>query len=905
MLTLKKFIKRALAIMLIGGLALPSIPVYAQDASTPQEKYLEKVDSNYGLEVTKKITTFKSQEKGFRIAGTPAENAAAEWISQEMKRIGLKEVSKDSFPVDAWEFKGGSVTIEQPAGITKEMEIASFTCSPGTKAEGLTGDVVYVGYGTKADYEGLDVKDKIVLIDTDAFNMFWFNVPFAQAEVRGAKAIITTALEGPGTYKDDAVSCQDVCGQINVPAVVLSKSNADVIKGLLKEGKTVNVKIKSDITINPDGKSYNVYGKIPGKDPNHYVIIGDHYDAYFEGFQDNATGVGTTLTIAKAMIDSGYQPNYTLIFVVNGAEEYGDANNYYDYLTGSYYMVNKLHPEWATKAIAYNNFEMTAWQDTGKTWAVNIPQEYEKYFTKLLRTLDIPKDKYPEGFELQAPVWTMADQAPYSLAGIPAFCNLSMGDVWWTLYHTKYDNETTYDARVFDFNNKAYGLIDMAFDNTLVAPLDFTGRATGFWGETDLDIIKANYSNFELVDAAVKNFEAKAEESYALVTEANRIYELLQNVSASEEVQKTLFEMRSLALKDTQAELEAYQLFQSDVMKLDRLEDEEIYGYTHPYKYVAEIDSAISALKGGDPESALESIGGLDNNYIAEYFDKEVYDIAAIMAFDPTVNQNWGNGKTLPCPDMYDVYNAIKDKSEKPGADFTAEIAVLHEMRSSQKELLANVLDKEAVALQTIAGKLNGSSLKEAIALGEKALQQVYSAETQYSDIPQTHWAYDSIMNLQTDKIVAPMDQFNPNSIATRGEYAKWLTEALNLTVDKTAASSFSDVKAGDVNSPYIEAAVSAGLLKGTPDGRFLPSKGITRAELATIISRVLTLQGEESASGTMYQDVSAKAWYASAVEAATLEGVLKGTGNGKYEPGRMMTRAEVAAALDRLLFSY
>lgn len=42
MLTLKKFIKRALAIMLIGGLALPAIPVYAQDASTPQEKYLEK-----------------------------------------------------------------------------------------------------------------------------------------------------------------------------------------------------------------------------------------------------------------------------------------------------------------------------------------------------------------------------------------------------------------------------------------------------------------------------------------------------------------------------------------------------------------------------------------------------------------------------------------------------------------------------------------------------------------------------------------------------------------------------------------------------------------------------------------------------------------------------------------------
>lgn len=60
------------------------------------ENYLQKVDSDYGFSVAKKLISFRNTEKGFRLAGTRAENEAADWIAEEMKSIGLQEVTKES-----------------------------------------------------------------------------------------------------------------------------------------------------------------------------------------------------------------------------------------------------------------------------------------------------------------------------------------------------------------------------------------------------------------------------------------------------------------------------------------------------------------------------------------------------------------------------------------------------------------------------------------------------------------------------------------------------------------------------------------------------------------------------------------------------------------------------------------
>ena len=50
--------------------------------------------------------------------------------------------------------------------------------------------------------------------------------------------------------------------------------------------------------------------------------------------------------IAKAAIDSGYQPKYTWIFAPVTGEEYGLANAYYDWLQGAFHRITTSHTGW-------------------------------------------------------------------------------------------------------------------------------------------------------------------------------------------------------------------------------------------------------------------------------------------------------------------------------------------------------------------------------------------------------------------------------------------------------------------------------------------------------------------------------------------------------------------------------
>ena len=145
------------------------------------KKFISCVDSEYGYSVAVKLTEFKSTDRGFRIAGTDAEARAGKWIAGEMKRIGLKNVSIEEFPVDCWDFREAYVTVLSEEDEPASMFAGSFPGVSGIGDEIITGEVIYVAEGTAACYKNLNVKDKIVLIDTDCYHTYWFDSLFTQA----------------------------------------------------------------------------------------------------------------------------------------------------------------------------------------------------------------------------------------------------------------------------------------------------------------------------------------------------------------------------------------------------------------------------------------------------------------------------------------------------------------------------------------------------------------------------------------------------------------------------------------------------------------------------------------------------------------------------------------------------
>ncbi|MEF2246691.1 S-layer homology domain-containing protein [Paenibacillus sp. IITD108] len=106
-------------------------------------------------------------------------------------------------------------------------------------------------------------------------------------------------------------------------------------------------------------------------------------------------------------------------------------------------------------------------------------------------------------------------------------------------------------------------------------------------------------------------------------------------------------------------------------------------------------------------------------------------------------------------------------------------------------------------------------------------------------------------------------------------------------TIVKFSFSAQPKVKAAGDHSPYMV---------GYPDGTFQPDRGILRAEVAAILSRLYT--SAASSNQVSYSDVSANHWATDAISVATNNKWMVGSGDNTFKPKKQITRAEFAQIL-------
>ncbi|WP_167859188.1 S-layer homology domain-containing protein [Paenibacillus cymbidii] len=87
----------------------------------------------------------------------------------------------------------------------------------------------------------------------------------------------------------------------------------------------------------------------------------------------------------------------------------------------------------------------------------------------------------------------------------------------------------------------------------------------------------------------------------------------------------------------------------------------------------------------------------------------------------------------------------------------------------------------------------------------------------------------------------------------------------------------------------------------GYPDGNFLPESGISRAEVAAILSRTMAQDDGKATEYAGFADVSSGHWAAKDIRTAFANGWMKGGTEGSFQPERKLTRAELAQILVRL----
>ena len=140
---------------------------------------------------------------------------------------------------------------------------------------------------------------------------------------------------------------------------------------------------------------------------------------------------------------------------------------------------------------------------------------------------------------------------------------------------------------------------------------------------------------------------------------------------------------------------------------------------------------------------------------------------------------------------------------------------------------------------------------------------------------------------------------FRPDGALSRAEAAQMLYNLMRVHTPKAMTQQrFTDVCSDAWYAPAVDALTELGVVFGVDETHFAPLRSITRAEFAAMAARFAKIATEEKSE---FPDVDAGAWYAGYVAAGAAHGWLGGYPDGTFRPNNTITRAEVAAILNRM----
>lgn len=403
---MKLFRRFAPAVLIV--LAVAAFPLAAQPGrqaaapATDEAKILEAMHLIQSQPLYDYVKELTSEKYGGRLTGTKEFEACVGWVESLLKGWGVQPGGENGtyrqlFPNPyTTVFPGGVCEMSLPAGkggvIKKSYQYEDEFIPGGTTGTGLvTAAVVYVGYGVTApelgydDYKGVDVKGKIVLMESEVpvspgektLELFkkWRPYSFHQVKLKNAAAHGAAGMiynYGPIGNPNNAYVEGFVYHHVGAAVVAdvfagTGKSHDDVVARIRKElkpqsfatGKIMTISNKSEH--HPDGVGINLLGKIEGTDPalkDEVIVIGGHLDhlgrlwKLMPGANDNATSVAVTLGVAEAMAKCAVKPKRTVVFFFFGSEEQSEDQG----TQGShYYTEHPIYP--LDKTVVFINME--------------------------------------------------------------------------------------------------------------------------------------------------------------------------------------------------------------------------------------------------------------------------------------------------------------------------------------------------------------------------------------------------------------------------------------------------------------------------------------------------------------------------------------------------------------------
>lgn len=194
----------------------------------------------------------------------------------------------------------------------------------------------------------------------------------------------------------------------------------------------------------------------------------------------------------------------------------------------------------------------------------------------------------------------------------------------------------------------------------------------------------------------------------------------------------------------------------------------------------------------------------------------------------------------------------------------------------------------------------------------EEKIIAVMEIKQFFNDVPEAHWAFEEI-NMFASKgffKTEAGEDFTPSARISRAEFASLITRAVipelekEKFIEKSDKKFFRDVTEDSWYYEDLQAAYEYGLIEGKGEEKFSPAEGMTRQEMAVLISRILDNFDIEIVSGENPELIKndAALWAQEAMERAIEAGIIRGYPGGYIFSDRGAARAEGVKIIHRVL---
>jgi hypothetical protein len=463
-----KNVKSTITIFLLLAVCLTFSGQGLSGAVEVGEDLIDHVNKNIETgEIFKLIEELSSAKYGGRLTGSSGYDRAAEFCAAYFKTHGVLPVFKNymqTFPLSYTKVYESTLTIDLKNEEGKETPFKgvyfknffplNFSGSGDVKAE-----IVFAGYGITApeygvdDYEGIDVKGKIVMVIrgtpkvTGDENWVEHNEHRRRTKIaweHGAVGLLYlyNPIGNPNGVYLEGFPMVTISEEVADKIFKTRNTDSDTIKKALnkKENRSFATGVTAHLTVKSENfksTSKNVIGYIPGSDPKlkeEFIVIGAHLDhcgqwpQLMPGANDNASGSAALLTAAGALSSFPRKPKRSLLFILFAGEEMG--------LLGSRYFVKNLPPA-VTNIRFVINMDMVGAGPSMWVWRLKNYPDFEDVLKRVGTALEIPFQI--GGNKVDKPGRDAADHAPFIKKGYPAVSVFSSGGH----HHGYHSNEDT------------------------------------------------------------------------------------------------------------------------------------------------------------------------------------------------------------------------------------------------------------------------------------------------------------------------------------------------------------------------------------------------------------------------------------------------------------------------------